>query len=95
VGGTGGATGHALAVDEMPAHQHAGFGDSIGFAGTWPYGTEPVSTNLGSNGSVDSDNVAWGTSFVGGGLGNTGPTGPGNPHNNLQPFITLRYIVKT
>jgi len=95
VGGTGGATAHALATDEMPAHQHAGFGESVAFAGTWPYGTESVSSNLGSNGSVDSDNVAWGTSFVGGGVGNTGPTGPGDPHSNLQPFITLRYIVKT
>jgi collagen type VII alpha len=96
VGGTGGATGHSLAENEMPAHQHAGMGELLALSGPWPYGTEAVAGDFGSNGSVDAvGNVAWKTSFVGGGLGNTGPTGPGNPHNNIQPFITLRYIVKT
>ena len=95
VGGTGGATGHSLTEDEMPAHQHAGMGENAAVSGPWPYGTEAVSGNFGSNGSVDADNVAWMTSVIGGGVGVTGATGPGEAHNNLQPFITLRYIVKT
>lgn len=29
------------------------------------------------------------------GYGNTGSTGSGTAHNNLQPYITLNYIIKT
>lgn len=28
-------------------------------------------------------------------LGTTGPTGGGQPHNNMQPFFVLTYIIKT
>ena len=48
-------------------------------------------TNNGSNGYYD---VSGATNDIEFGSSNTGLTGGDQPHNNLQPYITLNYIIK-
>ena len=79
LGEAGGEKTHTLTVEEMPTHYH-GIRDTI-----------DMSTAAGQNRSV----------VVGGGeTWNTGDpalsnnTGDNQPHNNLQPYIVLNYIIK-
>ncbi len=83
LGETGGAKTHVLAEAEMPAHSHGGMGENAGLGSM--YGTEASPGNIGSNGGRDFDNVAWLTSSRGG----------NQPHNNVQPYFTLNFIIKT
>jgi hypothetical protein len=71
------ATGHALTEAEMPAHKHYGWGfNSTG----WDFGVVGTAANLtGAEGS-DNNNRYYYNSTVGGGVGPTGATGPGQTH---------------
>lgn len=78
LGETGGEKTHTLTVDEMPSHAH-----ELGGALT---GETKAITNTGNDWAQTT------TSFsINGYIKNTG----GNqPHNNLQPYIVLNYIIK-
>jgi microcystin-dependent protein len=79
---TGGVEKHVLTVAEMPAHNHAGFGEN--FDG-WPFGNlNNTRNNMGSAGGKDYDNYFY----------NTSNTGGGQPHQNLPPYYALTYIIK-
>lgn len=45
------------------------------------------------SGTVNIDEVDLGGVSIPG--GNTGNTGGGGPHNNMQPYVVVRYIIKT
>ncbi len=82
VGYTGGEYRHQLSEQEMPSHQHFGFGES---SGGWPYGNQPnMVKKMGSHGGIDYDNYFYGTSSAGG----------NQPHNNMQPYCAVNYIIK-
>jgi len=76
---TGGAKTHTLTTAEMPAHKHRTLSTNSGGGGAW----------------VNIDVTTW--------LFNVGmaevwlieDTGGGGAHNNLQPYLTLNYIIKT
>lgn len=56
----------------------------------WP----PGSGHLTKNASNDHTHDISGTTAASG-TGNTGNTGSGAAHNNLQPYLTVNYIIKT
>ena len=86
IGGNSGAENHTLTISQLPAHNHAEnyvSGTSQAPAFLWNVGT-PRTSILGT----------------GGGNGNgarltTDNTGSGAAHNNMPPYLTLNYIIKT
>jgi microcystin-dependent protein len=83
VGGTGGEKTHVLSSGEMPAHSHGV---------TFRSGSLAQTTQTGAaDGAVSNRwHLAVGTNDWG-----TTNTGGGAAHNNLQPYLTLPYIIKT
>lgn len=78
---TGGEEDHSTVVAEMPAHTHT-------FASNTLYNNSDGATGGAQNtvrlNAVGSQNFP-----------NPQDTGGSGPHNNLQPFISLNYIIKT
>ena len=79
LGETGGEKTHTLTVDEMPSHYH-GIRDTI-----------DMNTLAGQNRSVV---VGGGETWNPGDPALSNNTGDNQPHNNLQPYIVLNYIIK-
>ncbi|MFZ6708060.1 phage tail protein [Undibacterium sp. TC9W] len=77
---TGGAEHVTLNTDQIPSHQHFGFGESTS---PWPMGTSGKN-QMGSKGGIDNDNYYYGTTF----------TGSGQAHENRPPYFALSYIIK-
>lgn len=80
LGETGGAKTHTLSTWEMPSHTH----NTRQAAGGW--------------GGADYGGIsAWSTGVVSHTFGDSGwieATGSGGAHNNLQPYLTVNYIIK-
>lgn len=78
IGKTGGEKTHTLTVDEIPSHTHNIYGALTG--------ENKSITNTGNDWGVGTTRE-WNQSA------NTN-TGGGQPHNNLQPYIVVNYIIK-
>ena len=79
LGETGGEKTHTLTVDEMPSHNH-----NITYIKS---ASTPLSSNGLSGYSENNNGVGTNTNAI-------QNAGEDQPHNNLQPYIVLNYIIK-
>lgn len=88
IGQTGGNEKVTLSVNQLPSHVHK-------FNRQQWYGSDTQTTT--STGSIYSwKTTTGGSTFYGyqGGNDQYGPTGGGQAHDNMQPYVTTNYIIK-
>jgi microcystin-dependent protein len=87
LGQTGGEMDHALTIPEMPVHSHLLYVDGNDGTSDTPAGGFPAVNTAGISAySLTSNGATLHPSAI-------GTTGSGQPHNNLQPFLGLRYVI--
>lgn len=86
LGQTGGEETTTLTIAQMPAHSHAALADPDVGSSDSPGGNTPARNAAGvpQYGSATSASLAAGA---------IGVTGGSQPHNNLQPYLTLHWII--
>ena len=87
LGDISGAETHTLTVGQIPAHSHtsnATGGDSGGLITITGNNTMNASVNGGNEPDLYANTVAL----------TIDNTGSGLPHNNMQPYVVLRYLIK-
>ncbi len=86
IGGNSGAENHTLTTSQLPAHNHAEnyvSGVSQAPAFLWNVGTPRNSIMSSGSGNGNGTRLT------------TDNTGSGGAHNNMPPYLTLNYIIKT
>jgi microcystin-dependent protein len=86
IGQVGGVENVTVTLNQYPQHSHAfeASGNSTGLTGT------PTNMTVGTGAqiySTDAPNAAMNSAMVG------QYAGGGQPHNNLQPFLVLNWII--
>lgn len=82
LGATGGAETHTLTLNEMPIHDHGG---STGNAGDARESENASSVSIVGSVTVSGEGTHNHTIT---------PQGGNGAHNNMQPFLVLRYLIK-
>ena len=90
---SGGAETHTLTTGEMPSHSHGVTdpGHVHGYINNT--GDQSVNNIITSETAADQEDygATTGTSTTGISINNAGS---GNAHNNMQPFLVIRYLIK-
>lgn len=89
--GTYGTDTHMLTLEQMPSHQHFGFGEGYG---DWPFGIFWSNQQKGSKGGEDTDNYYYGTSFSGGNYNLDGSKTTNNAFGLIQPSYALYFFIR-
>lgn len=100
LGTAGGAETHTLSAAETPSHTHS-FSAATSTDGAHTHSTKGEDGD-GIAGSANTYHVSGSGAQTGASAGShshtvsgtTGSAGSGGAHNNMQPFITLNYIIK-
>ena len=85
LGQLGGEQTHTLNINEIPAHTHVPVGVNSAPDKPSPVG-KTWASQTGNDAYAASSNAAMLASAV-------GATGGGQPHQNMQPFLTLNFII--
>lgn len=86
LGKTGGEKTHTLTVDEMPSHTHD---VAIAINNTVAGGARYYFNSAGTTSAPITDTAAWSNSLI------ARAKGEGQAHNNLQPYMTTNFIIKS
>ncbi|WP_288480345.1 tail fiber protein [uncultured Deinococcus sp.] len=84
-GQAGGEATHALTTAEMPAHTHALTGSAGGATALGPANNLLATPAAGALYGAGTD-VSLASSSV-------GPSGSGQPHQNMPPYLVINYII--
>jgi microcystin-dependent protein len=87
-GQVGGEQNHTLLANEIPAHAHLVNGVGSGGNQASPVGNYPAVESTGTSLNF-SNGAPTGTMNP----GTIAPSGAGQPHNNLQPFSVVTFII--
>ena len=85
----GGAERHALTIPEIPQHQHALNASTEGANQQTPTGN--LLANLSRKNKIYAPAAADALTPMNGAA--VGPTGNSQPHNNMQPFLAIRFCI--
>ena len=84
---SGGEAEHTLTVPEIPSHTHIDSGHTHGY-------TPAVATVEDVSPGVPVPGALPGASFTAMASANLSNTGGGGAHNNMQPYLALRYYIQ-
>ena len=94
MGASGGAETHTLTTSEMPSHSHDVNDPGHRHSYTNTSNDQDLFSSFNNETAADqqeTDNQLTGNSFTGITIINAGG---GNAHNNMQPFLVIRYLIK-
>lgn len=86
IGQPGGELNHTLLTTEMPAHTHTLLGDSANGTSDSPSGMHVARNPAG----IPAYGAGAGAPMAANAISTSGGT---QPHNNLQPYLTLNFII--
>lgn len=88
VGEAGGSASHTLAAAELPAHSHA-----LMVAKDYNHSPDPGGRVLGATaaGGANAWHAPDGSAALHGAT--LAPSGGAQPHNNMQPYMTVNFII--
>ena len=102
LGSVGGSETHILSIEELAEHNHDGSSLTTNSTGAHTHSLTGNTTS-GTNTSriMFGNATAWATIYTNSTgahthtiEGDTGSSGGGLPHNNMQPYVTLNYIIR-
>lgn len=96
LGKVGGEKTHTLSLGEFPAHTHAqtAHAHSIRNVPSWPGGAGQFAELSYQGWNLGPTTVDGITATNTDGATTTGSAGTGGPHNNLQPYQVVNYIIR-
>jgi microcystin-dependent protein len=101
IGQSGGEDAHTLSYNEMPVHSHGVADPGHSHGHSWSTFVQPSGTTGGGNQRLEingnGQQLAFGDLNINGAGTGIGiyNAGSGYSHNNLQPYVTTSFLIKT